>query len=72
MFGYLMCWSIALCFMFPKFQRVTDNTVHILFAMGFIFLGILSKAVSVYRDTHTIDVDVDTDEDGNIVLKNNK
>ena len=52
-----ICWGIALALMFDGLQGVTDDYTKLLFAMGFILLGIISRAVSVYQDTHTIEID---------------
>ena len=54
--------------MLSKSVNREDLYIKTLLAMGFIFLGILSKAVDVYRDTHTIELDVEEDENGKLVL----
>lgn len=72
MIGNAMCWGLALGMLFSKSEGVTSDITKILLAMGFIFLGILSKAVSVYRDTHTIEIDVEEDENGKLVLNKKK
>ena len=68
MLDTIACWGIALGFLFSKSEGFTSDCVKILFAMGFILLGLLSKALYVYQKTHTIEIDVDTDENGNLVL----
>lgn len=52
MLGNLICWIIALGMMLSDSTNKEDLYVKTLFAMGFILLGILSKAVDVYRDIH--------------------
>lgn len=61
-------WGIALGFLFSKSEGITSDFSKILFSMGFILLGILNKAIHVYQKTHTVDIVVDTDENGNLVL----
>ena len=53
MLGNIACWSIAIGIMLSKSMNAEDLYIRTLLAMGFIFLGILSKAVDVYRDTHS-------------------
>lgn len=53
MLGNLACWTIALGIMLSKPMGTDDLYARTLLAMGFIFLGILSKAVDVYHDTHS-------------------
>lgn len=72
MLGSVVCWAIGLGMLFSRveglvFEFTTDYT-RMLYAMGFIFLGILSRAVSVYRETHVIELDVTEDENGKLVL----
>ena len=57
MLGNIICWAIAIGIMLSKSINVHDLYVRTLLAMGFIFLGILSKAVDVYRETHAIEID---------------
>lgn len=57
MLGNVTCWAIALGIMMSKSMTTEDLYIKSLLAMGFIFLGILSKAVDVYRETHTIEID---------------
>ena len=60
MLGNVTCWAIALGIMMSKSMTTEDLYIKSLLAMGFIFLGILSKAVDVYRETHTIEIDEET------------
>lgn len=52
MLGNIFCWCVALGILFSKSTGRDDLYIKTLLAMGFIFLGILSKAVDVYRETH--------------------
>ena len=60
MLGNLMCWAMAIGIMLSKPLGAQDLYIRTLLAMGFIFLGILSKAVDTYRDTHVIEIDEET------------
>ena len=53
MLGNLICWIIAIALLATKVNGVDEWHIRVLFAMGFILLGILSKAVDVYQATHT-------------------
>lgn len=68
MIGNLICWVIALGVMLSKSISREDLYIKSVIAMGFIFLGILSKAVDTYKDTHTIELDVEEDESGKLVI----
>ena len=68
MLGSVVCWAIGLGMLFNRVEGFTDDYTRMLYAMGFIFLGILSRAVSVYRETHIIEVDITEDENGKLVL----
>jgi hypothetical protein len=68
MLGNVVCWAIALGMLFPKFEGFTEDYKRMVFAMCFMLIGILCKAVDVYRDTHTIEVDVREDENGRLVI----
>ena len=68
MLGNLICWVIALGMMLSESMNREDLYIKTLMAMGFIFLGVLSKAVDVYKDTHTIELDVEEDENGKLVV----
>lgn len=59
MLGNITCWAIALGIMLSKTATTHDLYIKTLLAMGFVFLAILSKAVDVYRETHTIEIDED-------------
>ena len=52
MLGNLVCWVIAIGIMLSGSNGDEDLYTKTLLAMGFIFLGILSKAVDTYRETH--------------------
>lgn len=52
MLANLICWVIALGMMLSESVSREDLYTKTLLAMGFIFLGTLSKAVDVYRDVH--------------------
>lgn len=52
MLANIACWIIALGLMFSRHNGEDDLYLKLLFAMGFIFLGILSKAVDYYREVH--------------------
>lgn len=69
MLGNVVCWAIALGMLFPKFHGFTSDYKQMLFAMGFILIGTVCKWVDVYRETHTIEVDVTEDENGKLVLE---
>lgn len=68
MLGNLICWVIALGMMLSKTVSREDLYIKTLLAMGFIFLGILSKAVDTYRETHLVEFDVEEDENGKLVI----
>lgn len=55
MLGNCICWVIALGMMLSKSSSKEDLYIKTLLAMGFILLGILSKAVDVYSATHSFD-----------------
>lgn len=69
MIGNAICWGLALGMLFSRSEGITSDNYKILFAMGFMLIGLISRAVSVYHDTHTVEVDVEEDENGNLVLK---
>lgn len=54
MLGNLICWVIALGMMLSESMNREDLYIKTMLAMGFIFLGILSKAVDAYRDTRVV------------------
>jgi hypothetical protein len=52
MIGNILCWVIAISLILAN-NAVLDNMYErLLFAMGFIFLGILSKAVDYHHGVH--------------------
>lgn len=69
MIGNAICWGLALGMLFSRSEGITSDNYKILFAMGFMLIGLISRAVSVYHDVHTVEVDVEEDENGNLVLK---
>ena len=52
MLANITCWAIAIALIVSKTNPAFDLSTKLLFAMGFIFLGILSKAVDVYNVAH--------------------
>lgn len=52
MLGNIICWVFAFGLVLSESVDRTDMFIKLLFAMGFIFLGILSKAVDTYREVH--------------------
>lgn len=52
MLGSLICWGMALAILFTSAGDSANIYMRCLVAMGFIFLGIFSRAVSVYYETH--------------------
>lgn len=53
MLGSIICWGTALGILFTSSgQTTSDIYIRCVIAMGFIFLGIFSRAVSVYHETH--------------------
>lgn len=52
MLGNIICWCIAIGIMLSKSTGQADLYNRTLLAMGFIFLGILSKAVDYYHEVH--------------------
>ena len=68
MLANVVCWGIAMGLLFCEKGGLSGNNEKMLFAMGFILLGTISKAVDVYRETHTVELNVEEDENGKIVL----
>ena len=66
------CWGLALGMMYSKTEGITSDVTRLLFGMGFILLGIINKAVDVYRVTHTFEVELEEDENGNITINTKK
>lgn len=52
MLSNLLCWVIALGMLLSESVNREDLYIKTLLALGFIFVGMLSKAVDVYRDVH--------------------
>ena len=52
MIANMICWVIALGLILSKSINASVLFIKLGFAMGFILLGILSKAVDVYHETH--------------------
>lgn len=52
MLGSIICWGIALGILFTTSTGATDIYIRCAISMGFILLGIFSRAVSVYYETH--------------------
>lgn len=52
MLANLICWVIALGMLLSESADREDLYVKTLLALGFIFVGTLSKAVDTYRDVH--------------------
>lgn len=57
MLANLTCWVIAFGIMLSKSISREDLYIKMLLAMGFIFLGILSKAVEAYYTVNNKDDD---------------
>lgn len=72
MLGNVACWAFAIVLMFNGLEGLTNDYTRMLFAMGFIFLGTICKAVEVYRETHTYELDVTEDENGRLVINSQK
>jgi hypothetical protein len=53
MLGNIVCWVIALALILSKASLIDDFYTRLLFAMGFIFLGILSKTADYYGTRKT-------------------
>ena len=52
MLGNLICWIIAIALLAAKTNGIDEWHTRVIFAMGFILLGILSKAVDAYQSVH--------------------
>lgn len=53
MLGNIICWVIALALILSNSNSPGDLYTKLLFAMGFIFLGILSKTSDYYGTRKT-------------------
>ena len=49
MLGNFACWIIALALILSKSQASTDLYIKLAFALGFIFVGAISKAIDYYH-----------------------
>ena len=52
MLGNIVCWCAAIGIMLSKATDQADLYTRSLLAMGFIFLGILSKTADYYHEAH--------------------
>lgn len=52
MLSNIMCWVIAIALIFSESLNREDMYVKMLLAIGFIFVGTVSKAVDTYRVIH--------------------
>lgn len=52
MLGNVVCWCVAIGIMLSKSTDQNDLYTRTLLAMGFIFLGILSKTADYYHEVH--------------------
>lgn len=57
MLGSLICWGAAITILATNNGSFSDIYIRCAIAMGFIFLGIFSRAVSVYQEVHKKDTD---------------
>ena len=52
-----ICWGFALALILIQPDRflndIPDTTTRLLLALGFIFVGTISRGISVYRDVHS-------------------
>lgn len=53
MLGNIFCWVIAIALLVAKANGTDEWHIRVIFAMGFILLGIISKAVDAYQEVHT-------------------
>ena len=53
MLGNIFCWVIAIALLVTKANVIDEWHIRVIFAMCFILLGILSKAVDAYQAVHT-------------------
>lgn len=54
MLANMSCWIIAIGIMISGNTSQEDLYIKTLLAMGFIFLGTLSKAVDVYKEVYKL------------------
>lgn len=67
-----MIISIGLMFYRDGGIHMTDDYTKILLGIGFIFLATVNRAIDVYKETHTYELDVTEDENGNLVVSKSK
>jgi hypothetical protein len=60
MIGNILCWVIALALILSDTVVAAQLYTKVLLALGFIFVGVLSKAVDVYHDVHRRYIDAQT------------
>lgn len=72
MLANMSCWIIAIGIMISGSTSQEDLYIKTLLAMGFIFLGTLSKAVDVYKDVHKNDNIQSATQTGPIMERENK
>lgn len=52
-----ICWGFAIALIFTQpdryFTDIPDTTTRLLLALGFIFVGTISRGISIYRDVHS-------------------
>lgn len=65
MLGCVACWAFAISLIFNWFTINGDYLTSMIFAVAFIFVGTISRAVSVYRDTHGVAVSNTADKKNN-------
>ena len=53
MLANLACWVIAIALILSNSATQTELFIKLAFALGFIFMGICSKAVEAWQDIRT-------------------
>ena len=53
MLGDAVCWALAIVLLFSRSEGSISDMVRWALALGFIFVGTISRFVSVYRDVHS-------------------
>jgi hypothetical protein len=48
-----ICWAVAIIFACTDTVAIADDFHKALLALGFIFVGTISRFVSVYREVHS-------------------
>jgi hypothetical protein len=51
--GDAVCWALAIVLLFSSSEGSISDMVRWVLALGFIFVGTISRFVSVYRDVHS-------------------